>query len=204
MNDNTIIKVSNVSIGYNNIEIRSNLDYNFEQNKIYGILGESGIGKTTFLKTISGLLKPIKGTIKVDKSLKRSIYMMHQSYTCFDWLTCLDNILITEKIKHHKITSELKEKAYKALSDVGLIEHANKYPTQLSGGQRQRLALARTLFTSPQVILMDEPLSALDEDTRRCMQDLIPNIHKQIHNTIIMVTHSPQEAKRMCDEIITF
>ena len=204
MNDNTIIKVSNVSIGYNNIEIRSNLDYNFEQNKIYGILGESGIGKTTFLKTISGLLKPIKGTIKIDKSLKRSIYMMHQSYTCFDWLTCLDNILITEKIKHHKITSELKEKAYKALSDVGLIEHANKYPTQLSGGQRQRLALARTLFTSPQVILMDEPLSALDEDTRRCMQDLILNIHKQIHDTIIMVTHSPQEAKRMCDEIITF
>ena len=204
MNDNTIIKVSNVSIGYNNIEIRSNLDYNFEQDKIYGILGESGTGKTTFLKTISGLLKRIKGTIKVDKSLKRSIYMMHQSYTCFDWLTCLDNILITEKIKHHKITSELKEKAYKALSDVGLIEHANKYPTQLSGGQRQRLALARTLFTSPQVILMDEPLSALDEDTRRCMQDLILNIHKQTHNTIIMVTHSPQEAKRMCDEIITF
>ena len=204
MNDNTIIKVSNVSIGYNNIEIRSNLDYNFEQEKIYGILGESGTGKTTFLKTISGLLKRIKGTIKVDKSLKRSIYMMHQSYTCFDWLTCLDNILITEKIKHHKITSELKEKAYKALSDVGLIEHANKYPTQLSGGQRQRLALARTLFTSPQVILMDEPLSALDEDTRRCMQDLILNIHKQTHNTIIMVTHSPQEAKRMCDEIITF
>lgn len=199
-----MIKVDNVSIGYNNIEIRSNLDYNFEQNKIYGILGESGIGKTTFLKTIAGLLKPIKGTIKVDKGLKRSIYMMHQSYTCFDWLTCLDNILITEKIKHHKITPELKEKAYKALSDVGLIEHVNKYPTQLSGGQRQRLALARTLFTSPQVILMDEPLSALDEDTRRCMQDLILNIHKQTHNTIIMVTHSPEEAKRMCDEIITF
>ena len=204
MNDNTIIKVSNVSIGYNNIEIRSNLDYNFEQDKIYGILGESGIGKTTFLKTISGLLKPIKGTIKVDKSLKRSIYMMHQSYTCFDWLTCLDNILITEKIKHHKITSELKEKAYKALSDVGLIEHVNKYPTQLSGGQRQRLALARTLFTSPQVILMDEPLSALDEDTRRCMQDLILDIHKETHNTIIMVTHSSDEANRMCDEIIKF
>lgn len=199
-----MIKVDNVSIGYNNIEIRSNLDYNFEQNKIYGILGESGIGKTTFLKTIAGLLKPIKGTIKVNKGLKRSIYMMHQSYTCFDWLTCLDNILITEKIKHHKITPELKEKAYKALSDVGLIEHVNKYPTQLSGGQRQRLALARTLFTSPQVILMDEPLSALDEDTRRCMQDLILNIHKQTHNTIIMVTHSPEEAKRMCDEIITF
>lgn len=199
-----MIKIDNVSIGYNSLVIRSDLNYNFEQGKIYGILGESGIGKTTFLKTIAGLLKPIKGTIKVDKGLKKSIYMMHQSYTCFDWLTCLDNILITEKVKHHKITSETKQKAYQALYDIGLIKHANKYPTQLSGGQRQRLALARTLFTSPQVLLMDEPLSALDEDTRRCMQDLILNIHKETHNTIIMVTHSPEEAKRMCDEIITF
>ena len=173
-----MIKIDNVSIGYNSLVIRDNLNYTFEQDKIYGILGESGVGKTTFLKTIAGLLKPIKGTIKVEKGMKRSIYMMHQSYTCFDWLTCIDNILITERIKHHKITNELREKAEQALNDVGLLEHINKYPTQLSGGQRQRLALARTLFTSPQVILMDEPLSALDENTRRCMQDLILNIHK--------------------------
>ena len=199
-----MIKIDNVSIGYNSLVIRDNLNYTFEQDKIYGILGESGVGKTTFLKTIAGLLKPIKGTIKVEKSMKRSIYMMHQSYTCFDWLTCIDNILITERIKHHKITNELREKAEQALNDVGLLEHINKYPTQLSGGQRQRLALARTLFTSPQVILMDEPLSALDENTRRCMQDLILNIHKEIHNTIIMVTHSSDEANRMCDEIIKF
>ena len=199
-----MIKIDNVSIGYNSLVIRDNLNYNFEQDKIYGILGESGVGKTTFLKTIAGLLKPIKGTIEVEKGLKRSIYMMHQSYTCFDWLTCIDNILITERIKHHKITNELREKAEQALDDVGLIEHKNKYPTQLSGGQRQRLALARTLFTSPQVILMDEPLSALDETTRECMQDLILNIHKETHNTIIMVTHSSDEANRMCDEIIKF
>lgn len=200
--ENSMIEINNVSIGYNSLVIRNNLNYTFEQGKIYGILGESGVGKTTFLKTIAGILKPTKGTIQIDDSA--NIYMMHQSYTCFDWLTCLDNILITEKVKHHKITSEIKQKAYQALYDVGLIEHANKYPTQLSGGQRQRLALARTLFTSPQVILMDEPLSALDEDTRRCMQDLILNIHKETHNMIIMVTHSSEEAKRICDEIITF
>ena len=199
-----MITIDNVSIGYNSLVIRDDLNYTFEQDKIYGILGESGVGKTTFLKTIAGLLKPIKGTIKVEKGMKRSIYMVHQSYTCFDWLTCIDNILITERIKHHKITNELREKAEQALNDVGLLEHINKYPTQLSGGQRQRLALARTLFTSPQVILMDEPLSALDENTRRCMQDLILNIHKETHNTIIMVTHSSDEANRMCDEIIKF
>lgn len=199
-----MIKVNDVSIGYNSLVIRNNLNYTFEQDKIYGILGKSGIGKTTFLKTIAGLLNPIKGTIEVEKGLKRSIYMMHQSYTCFNWLTCLDNILITERVKYNAITKDLKFKARQALIDVGLLEYIDKYPSQLSGGQRQRLALARTLFTSPKVILMDEPLSALDEITREYMQDLILDVHKETHNTIIMVTHSLNEAKRMCDEIINF
>ena len=199
-----MIKVNDVSIGYNSLVIRNNLNYTFEQDKIYGILGKSGIGKTTFLKTIAGLLSPIKGTIEVEKGLKRSIYMMHQSYTCFNWLTCLDNILITERIKYNAITKDLKFKARQALIDVGLLEYIDKYPSQLSGGQRQRLALARTLFTSPKVILMDEPLSALDEITREYMQDLILDVHKETHNTIIMVTHSLNEAKRMCDEVINF
>lgn len=197
-----MIKLNNVAIGYNSLVIRDNLSYTFEEDKIYGILGESGVGKTTFLKTIAGLLKPLSGTLEVGN--KKNIYMMHQAYTCFDWLTCLDNILITERIKYHRITKEIKAKALQALADVGLENHAHKYPTQLSGGQRQRLALARTLFTKPQVVLMDEPLSALDEETRRCMQDLILKIHKETHNTIIMVTHSSEEAKKMCDEIINF
>lgn len=197
-----MIKLNNVAIGYNSLVIRDNLSYTFEEDKIYGILGESGVGKTTFLKTIAGLLKPLSGTLEVGN--KKNIYMMHQAYTCFDWLTCLDNILITERIKYHRITKEIKAKALQALADVGLENHAHKYPTQLSGGQRQRLALARTLFTKPQIVLMDEPLSALDEETRRCMQDLILKIHKETHNTIIMVTHSSEEAKKMCDEIINF
>lgn len=199
----SMIRLNNVSIGYNCLAIRKNLNYTFTQGKVYGILGESGCGKTTLLKTIAGLIKPISGSIRCDLPLKE-IYMMHQSYTCFDWLTCLDNILITEKVKHHRITDELRDKAMKYLKAVGLEDHAFKYPTQLSGGQRQRLALARTLFTSPRLILMDEPLSALDEETRTAMQDLILDVHKRTYNTIIMVTHSRAEAEKMCDEIITF
>ena len=198
-----MIKMNNVSIGYNSLAIRDNMSYTFEDGKIYGILGESGIGKTTFLKTISGLLKPIKGSIESSYS-KKEIFMMHQSYTCFDWLNCLDNILITEKVKYHKITKELRQKAKDYLKAVGLEGYEKKYPTQLSGGQRQRLALARTLFTSPKVILMDEPLSALDEETRKSMQDLILDIHTKTHNMIIMVTHSKSEADKMCDEILNF
>ena len=125
-----MITIDNVSIGYNSLVIRDDLNYTFEQDKIYGILGESGVGKTTFLKTIAGLLKPIKGTIKVEKGMKRSIYMMHQSYTCFDWLICIDNILITERIKHHKITNELREEAEQASNDVGVRERTRQYSTQ--------------------------------------------------------------------------
>lgn len=199
-----MIKLQNVSIGYNSIVLRGGLNYNFDKDKIYGILGKSGVGKTTLLKTIAGLLPSIDGVLEIDDEIRDSIYMMHQSYTCFDWLNCIDNILITERIKHNKITKELREKAISILADVGLSGYENHYPTQLSGGQRQRLALARTLFTSPKVILMDEPLSALDEETRIGMQDLILDIHNKTHNTIIIVTHSEAEANKMCDEIINF
>ena len=88
------------------------------------------------------------------------------------------------------------------LEMVKLGEHMDKYPRQLSGGMRQRLALARTLFINPKIVLMDEPLSALDNETRTEMQDLILDTHKNTKNTIFMVTHSQAEANKMCDEII--
>lgn len=195
-----MIKASDVAIGYNNVAIMEKLNYTFEEGKIYGILGESGIGKTTFLKTIAGLLKPIHGTIEKDGQ----IYMMHQQYTCFDWLKCIDNILITEKVRHHRITKEVEARAIKSMQEVGLGAYEWHYPQQLSGGQRQRLALARTIFTSPEIILMDEPLSALDTLTRCNMQDLILQKHEETGNMIIMITHSREEAEKMCDEIIDF
>lgn len=200
-----MIKVNNVAIGYNDIAIRENLCYTFEDDKIYGILGESGIGKTTFLKTIAGLLKPISGEIIRDVPTKE-IFMMHQQYTCFDWLDCVQNVLITEKVKHHKITKEMTDDAISLLDLVGLGQYTQKktYPTQLSGGQRQRLALARTMFSKPKIILMDEPLSALDEKTRQSMQALIIDHHKRYPCTIILVTHSPAEAELLCDNIISF
>ena len=89
------------------------------------------------------------------------------------------------------------------LYKVGLGGYEKKFPKELSGGQRQRLALARTLYMNPEVMLMDEPLSALDEKTRFEMQNLIIELHQKTHNTILMVTHSTNEANRMCDKIIT-
>lgn len=205
-----MIELKNITTGYDkNKPLKKDFTYTFENNKIYGILGESGCGKSTLLRTIAGLICPLNGEIYIDgkilkKASKNDIYMMHQNYTCFDWLTCLDNILITEKVKHRKITNETKENALRWLEFVGLKGCEDKYPTQLSGGMKQRLALARTLYMKPYIILMDEPLSALDEKTRTDMQDLILDIHKETHNTIIMITHSKEEANKMCDEILQF
>ena len=205
-----MIELKNLTTGYTRDKpLKKNFTYTFEDNKVYGILGESGCGKSTLLKTIAGLIYPLDGEVYVDGEIvkradKNDIYMMHQNYTSFDWLTCLDNILITEKVKHRKITKETKENALRWLEMVGLKGYENKYPTQLSGGMKQRLALARTLYMKPSIILMDEPLSALDERTRTDMQNLILNIHKETKNTIIMITHSKEEATKMCDYILRF
>ena len=203
-----MIEISELYTGYSRDKpLLKNFNYQFD-SKIYGILGESGCGKTTLLRTIAGLVKPLSGTISVNgelitKASKNNIYMMHQNYTSFDWLRCLDNILIAKKVKG-RINKCDVDRAKEMMKLVGLENNEDKYPKQLSGGMRQRLALARTLFMNPDIILMDEPLSALDIETRERMQDLIINQHKETSSTIIMVTHSREEANKMCDVIIEF
>ena len=203
-----MIEVKNLYTGYSkDAPLLKDFNYIFD-SKIYGLLGQSGCGKTTLLRTIAGLIKPLSGQVIVDgkvvtKASKNNIYMMHQNYTSFDWLKCLDNVLIAKKVKG-KVSKEDIEKAKEMIALVDLEGNEDKYPKQLSGGMRQRLALARTLFVNPDIILMDEPLSALDVTTRESMQDLIIKKHKETNNTIIMITHSKDEAKKMCDVIIEF
>lgn len=201
-----MIELHNLTTGYSRDKpLLKNYSTNFDK-KIYGILGESGCGKTTLLRTIAGLMKPLNGEVIIDgkpvtKASQNNVFMMHQNYTSFDWMTCLQNVLLPMKIKR-AITKEDVENAKDFLGHVGLNGYENKYPKQLSGGQRQRLALARTLFAKPEIILMDEPLSALDPQTRSLMQDLVMKQHRKENNTVIIVTHSLSEAEKMCDLVI--
>lgn len=192
-----MIQLNNLVVGYDK-PLLNPITATFEDNKVYGILGKSGCGKSTLLRTIAGLNKQMSGSIvKNDASVP---YMMHQRYTNFDWLSCLDNVLIAERKR--KGRRELKGEAIEVLKKVGLGDYLDRYPTELSGGMQQRLALARVLFAKPKVLLMDEPLSALDDTTRERMQQLILDYHKETQNTILMVTHSVDEAIKMCDHII--
>lgn len=201
-----MIELHNLTTGYSRDKpLLKNYSANFDK-KIYGILGESGCGKTTLLRTIAGLMKPLNGEVIIDgkpvtKASKNNVFMMHQNYTSFDWMTCLQNVLLPMKIKR-TITKKDVENAKDFLDHVGLNGYENKYPKQLSGGQRQRLALARTLFAKPEIILMDEPLSALDPQTRSSMQNLVMKQHRKENNTVIIVTHSLSEAEKMCDLVI--
>lgn len=191
---NKMIKLNSLVVGYDK-PLCSEINILFDNNKIYGIIGESGKGKSTILKTICGFVRPIKGNVFCDS--KDKIYLMNQNYTNFDWMNCYKNISIARK-------EESKEEIEYLLERVGLSQHKEKYPSQLSGGMNQRLALARVLYKNPTHILMDEPLSALDEKTRKDMQSLIAEFKYRNKNTIIMVTHSLEEAKLLCDKIYEF
>lgn len=193
-----MITLNNLVVGYKK-PLFNPLNITFEDGKIYGILGKSGCGKSTLLKTIANLHKPLSG--KVMRNGNKKIYMMHQRYTNFNWLNCLDNVLIAERNRRKR--KQMVDVAKAVLTQVGLGDYLDRYPTELSGGMQQRLSLARVLFVKPKYLLMDESLSALDDATRTKMQQLIMDIHKETGNTIIMVTHSVAEANKMCDQIIT-
>jgi ABC-type nitrate/sulfonate/bicarbonate transport system ATPase subunit len=199
-----MLECKNLSFKYDNKIIFEDFNYKFENNEIYAIIGESGKGKTTLLRCLAGLNKPYKGqTIysynesnEVITKPSKNIFMMHQHYTNFPWKTCLENVLFPVSLKE-KITNILEAKAKVLLIKVGLGDYIDKYPSELSGGMNQRLALVRTIMAEPNVILMDEPMSALDSETRKLMQDLLLELHNRTNNIIIMITHDNNEAIKM-------
>jgi len=165
------------------------------------IIGPSGCGKSTLLNLISGFLRPTEGEVLVGgrpvEGPGRERGMIFQQYSSFPHLTVFDNVMFGLELNKRALRLNRAARATRAddlIEQVGLSDHKKKYPHQLSGGQQQRVAIARSLAMEPQILLMDEPFSALDEPTRLEMQELVVELWHRIHPTIFCVTHSVTEA----------
>lgn len=194
-----MISIKNVNVKFDKKVIFNNFSCNFKKNKINVVIGRSGCGKTTLLRCIAGL-QSYTGNITCNP---KDVYMMHQHYTNFPWKTCLENVLFPIYIKRKPTKKDINE-AILILNQIGLGEYINNYPMELSGGMNQRLAFARVLMAKPKIILMDEPMSALDDITKKMVEGLLLELHKKTNNTIIMITHHEDQAKRLGDEILNF
>jgi NitT/TauT family transport system ATP-binding protein len=185
----------------------SNISLTIEEGEFVSFLGPSGCGKTTLLSIIAGLLKPTQGTILLENkqvSTKNSNigYMLQQDYL-FPWKTIEENILLGLKLSK-KLNEQTKTKALQLLNQIGLNGVENQLPKQLSGGMRQRAALVRTLATEPKLLMLDEPFSALDYQTKLKLEDLVSSTLKEFKKTAILVTHDIGEAISMSDRVFLF
>lgn len=182
-----------------------NVNFSLEKGEFISLIGPSGCGKSTILSLIARLLKQTKGTIFLDQEPLAETttevgYMLQQDYL-FPWKTIFNNILLGPKIQK-RITSETIRKARQLLDDVQLSHTINDYPTSLSGGMRQRIALVRTLMTDPELLLFDEPFSALDYVTKLQLENVVHQLMQTYRKTAILVTHDIAEAISMSDRIL--
>ncbi|MFT4414903.1 ABC transporter ATP-binding protein [Fredinandcohnia humi] len=181
-----------------------NISFTIEEGEFISLLGPSGCGKTTLLSIIAGLLEPTAGKVmidgrSIDKAKSLIGYMLQQDYL-FPWRTIKENILVGLKIMNQE-TEETRINTLSLLEEIGLKGVENHYPKQLSGGMRQRAALVRTLATNPKILLLDEPFSALDFQTKLKLEDLVSETLKEYRKTAVLVTHDIGEAIAMSDRI---
>ena len=201
-----ILEINNLKKNYNTlngeIEAIKNISFEVYDGEILGIVGSSGCGKRTLLSILTNLEKKTDGEICFNCNKNKIGYML-QSDALFPWLTILDNALLGLKIKN-ELTKENIEYTKKLLSTYGLNEFIEKYPDSLSGGMKQRVALIRTLATKPEILLLDEPFSALDFQTRLSVSEDVFKIIKNEKITTIIISHDIGEVVSLCDRIIVF
>lgn len=192
------IKIEQLNKYFGKVKVLENLNLSIRAGEFVVIIGKSGCGKSTLLRIISGLDKPSGGEIKLDdkSTLKKSssIRYLFQEARLLPWKNIIDNVLIGSQNN--------KELAENALNEVGLLDKAKEWPYALSGGQKQRVSLARALTSNPKLILLDEPLGALDALTRIEMQQLIEKIWLDKGFTVILVTHDVSEAVTLADRVV--
>lgn len=205
----SLLEIKNINMNYHKkdgvTEALKNINFTVEREEFISIIGPSGCGKSTLLNIISGLLTPSSGEViyndpEVKNNLDKMGYMFQRDFL-FPWLTVKENVMLGLKLKK-VYTKENIEFAHKLLKNYGLEKFQNHKPTELSGGMRQRVALIRTLVLKPEVLLLDEPFSALDYQSRLNVTDDVYEIIKREKKTAIMVTHDLGEAITMSNRVI--
>jgi putative spermidine/putrescine transport system ATP-binding protein len=201
------VRVRNLTLEYGTTKALDGVSLDFPDGGFFGLLGPSGSGKTTLLRCIAGFVFPDSGTVMIAGQPvehvpveKREIGMMFQNYALFPNMNVAENVGFGLKVR--KVASaELKRRVNEVLDLVQLVQQGDRRPHQLSGGQRQRVALARAIVTRPRVLLLDEPLSALDKALRVEMQIELKRIQREVGITTIFVTHDQEEALTLSDRI---
>ena len=202
------LEIKNLTKIYKNKVVLNNISFDVKDGEFLSILGPSGCGKTTLLKILIGIEKCNSGKIIKNKKditnidfSKRGMGIVFQNYALFPNMTVLDNVMYALNIKI-KDKEKAKKLSLKMLDVVNMQEHINKYPHELSGGQQQRVAIARTLTLKPDIILFDEPMSALDADNRLKLRKELKNIQKKMKTTMIYITHDQEEAFSLSDRVM--
>lgn len=201
------VKIENITKNFGHFKALKGVNFEIKKGEFFSLLGPSGCGKTTLLRIIAGFENSDSGVIRLDDSSvldlppnKRPVNTIFQSYALFPHLSVFENVAFSLRLKKLP-EKEITEKVEKYLELVKLKDHARKFPAQMSGGQRQRVAIARALINEPKVLLLDEPLSALDAKLRQHMLIELDAIHDAIGITFIYVTHDQQEALSVSDRI---
>ena len=204
-----LLEVKDINYAYHNMDGETkaleHISFSMKEGDFLAIVGPSGCGKSTLLHLIAGLLEPEKGLILLNGKYLRgsatNIGYMLQKDELLEWRTVYHNVLLGLEIQH-SMTARAKEKARELLDIYGLDQFANSRPSELSGGMRQRAALVRTLVMAPDLLLLDEPFSALDYQTRLTVGDDIGQIIRKEKKSAILVTHDLAEAISLADRVI--
>ena len=203
------LEVTGLSYSYHSMDgetqALSDISFQVEEGEFIAVVGPSGCGKSTLLSIICGLIKPDQGTVRIDgepvEGTSPKLGYMLQRDHLFEWRTIYRNVVLGLEIQH-KLNDESKARIDKMLMDYGLYKFRNARPSELSGGMRQRAALIRTLALEPELLLLDEPFSALDFQTRLSVCDDVYGILRREKKTAILVTHDLSEAVSMADRVI--
>ncbi|MEX0813150.1 MAG: ABC transporter ATP-binding protein [Chitinophagales bacterium] len=197
-----MLKVENINKIFGNLNVIDKLTFDVNKGEIVVIIGPSGCGKTTILNIISGLQAPSSGKIIFDDDIVINIGYAFQKSVLLPWLTLKKNIFLPFKLKDKEVDNSIIENYNFLMKEVNLLDYENYYPKEVSGGMKARSVLVRNLLFAPQLILMDEPFSSLDEISRVKTQNLFKKMLEKFETSVVFVTHSIEEALNIGDRLI--